>query len=65
MTHDLTKRGVQDAIQIDVHDILKFQDWAAEFKVSPVILREAIDAVGLKINNVREYLNKKGFIVAS
>ena len=65
MIHDLKKRGVQDAIRINVQDYFEFQDWALRFKVNPNTLKEAIDAVGPKVNNVREYLNKEGFIVAS
>jgi len=65
MLHDLKKRGVQDAIRINAVDHLEFKEWAAKFKVKPEVLKEAFDAVGSKINNLREYLHDKHFIVAS
>jgi hypothetical protein len=65
MIHDLRKRGVNDASRIDVHDDLDVKDWATKFQVTPKILYEAIAEVGPGICNVREYLHRKGFIVAS
>ena len=65
MIHDLRKRGVHDASKINVHEISEVRDWAAKFQVNPTILYEAIAEVGTRICNVREYLHKKGFIIAS
>jgi hypothetical protein len=65
MIHDLKKRGVQDAVRINNLDKMEFLDWAARFKVTPKALKEAVDAIGPIINNVREFLNKKGYIIAS
>ncbi|MEO5995895.1 MAG: DUF3606 domain-containing protein [Chitinophagaceae bacterium] len=65
MIHDLRKRGVHDASRINVHETLNVKEWAAKFQVTPKILYEAIAEVGPGICNVREYLHRKGFIVAS
>jgi hypothetical protein len=65
MIHDLKKRGVQDAVRINVCDQVEMKEWAAKFKVRPEVLKQAFDAVGSKINNLREYLHEKHFIVAS
>ena len=65
MLHDLRKWGVQDAVRINALDPREMKEWAAKFKVDAKVLKEAFDAVGSKINNLREYLNDKHFIVAS
>jgi hypothetical protein len=65
MIHDLKKRGVQDATRINDLDYLEFQYWASRFKITTKVLREAVEAIGPIINNVREFLNKKGYIIAS
>ena len=65
MLHDLRKWGVQDAVIINTCDLLEMKEWAARFKVKPEMLREAFDAVGSKINNLREYLHNNHYIVAS
>ncbi len=65
MVHDVKKRGVHDATRINVQDYFELQDWSVKFRVTPEILQEAIAAAGPVINNVREYLHRKGYIVAS
>ncbi len=65
MPHDIRKWGVHDAVQINASDQLEMKEWAAKFKVKPEMLREAFDAVGSKINNLRKYLHARHFIVAS
>jgi hypothetical protein len=65
MIHDLKKRGVHDTIRINVQDYFEVLEWSEKFKVMPETLLEAIATVGPTINNVREYLHRKGHIVAS
>ena len=65
MLHDIRKRGVQDGTRINVLDYFEFHEWAAKFKINPEDLKIAFNAVGPKINNLREYLHEHHFIVAS
>jgi hypothetical protein len=65
MIYNLKNWGVQDSININVFDYVEFQEWARKFNVRTEVLKQALDRVGSKINNVRKYLHDNHFIVAS
>ena len=65
MKYNVKHWGVQDAINVNVLNPLEFQEWARKFDVKVSVLKQAFDAVGSKINNLRKYLHEKRFIVAS
>ncbi len=65
MKYNVKHWGVQDAINVNVLNVVEFQEWALKFEVRADILKQAFDAVGSKINNLRKYLHDMHFIVAS
>jgi hypothetical protein len=65
MKYNVKHWGVQDAININILNVAEFQEWALKFEVRTDILKQAFDAVGSKINNLRKYLHDMHFIVAS
>jgi hypothetical protein len=58
MSDDLSNRGQQDRIRINVHEEHEVRYWTQEFKVSREELEEAVKAIGVMVENVRKYLKK-------
>jgi hypothetical protein len=58
MADDKTKVGGQDGQRINIHEDYEVQDWTKPFGVSKDKLVEAVNAVGDRADDVREYLNR-------
>ena len=59
MADDKTKTGGQDRERINVNEDYELRDWSKSLNVTPEKLKEAVQAVGDRAENVREYLKKK------
>ncbi|GAB3644849.1 DUF3606 domain-containing protein [Ramlibacter alkalitolerans] len=60
MSGDKPKSGGQDRQRINVHQDYELRDWSKSLGVTPEKLKEAVQAVGDRAENVREYLKKEG-----
>ena len=58
MADDLTKRGRQDAIRINVNEDHEIRYWTKELQVSKEQLVEAVKAVGVMIKDLKRYFGK-------
>ncbi len=58
MSDDKTKTGGQDRQRIDVHEDYELRDWAKSLNTTPERIKEAVQAVGDRAENVREYLGQ-------
>jgi hypothetical protein len=56
MSDDKANTGVQDRGRINVNERYEVDYWTGELGVTEVILREAVAAVGVSAEQVREYL---------
>jgi hypothetical protein len=59
MSDDKTKSGGQDRQRINVHEDYEVRDWAKSLGTTPERLKEAVQAVGDRAENVREFLKNK------
>ncbi|WP_447988277.1 DUF3606 domain-containing protein [Achromobacter spanius] len=58
MSDDLTNRGPQDRTRINVNEDHELRYWTKELGVSEERLKEAVKAVGVSVESVREHLRK-------
>lgn len=58
MSDDLTNRGPQDRARINVNEDHEVRYWTKELGVSEEQLREAVKAVGVSVEAVKEHLKK-------
>lgn len=58
MSDDLTNRGPQDRARINVSEDHELRYWTKELGVSEERLKEAVKAVGVSVESVREHLRK-------
>ncbi len=58
MSDDKTKTGGQDRQRINVHEDYELRDWAKSLNTTPERIKEAVQAVGDRAENVREYLGQ-------
>ena len=58
MSDDLTNRGRQDDIRINVNEPWELRDWSQRLGVTPEKLKEAVRAVGVLAKDVRRHLGK-------
>ena len=59
MADDKTKSGGQDRERINVHQDHELRDWSKSLGVTPERVKEAVAAVGDRVEKVREYLKNK------
>jgi len=58
MSDDLTNRGLQDRVRINVNEDHELHYWTKELGVSEQQLKEAVKAVGVSVKAVKEHLKK-------
>ncbi len=58
MSDDLTNLGPQDRARINVNEDHELRYWTKELGVSEERLKEAVKAVGVSVESVREHLRK-------
>jgi hypothetical protein len=56
MADDLKQRGGQDRTRINVSQDFELRDWADRFGVSKEVLKEAVQAVGDRADDVEKHL---------
>lgn len=59
MPDDLTKRRPQDSSRINIHEPYEVNWWCDYFGVTKARLIAAVNAVGVSVEKVRNYLNGK------
>jgi hypothetical protein len=59
MSDDKNQSGGQDRQRIDVHQDYELRDWARSLNTTPERIKEAVQAVGDRAENVREYLGQE------
>jgi len=58
MADDLSNRGAQDRARINLNELHELRYWTGALNVSEERLREAVAAVGVSADKVREYLGQ-------
>ena len=58
MSDDLTNRGPQDRARINVNEDHELRYWTKELGVSEQQLKEAVKAVGVSVEAVKQHLRK-------
>lgn len=58
MSDDLTNRGPQDRARVNVNEDHELRYWTKELGVSEQRLKEAVNAVGVSVEAVKEHLKK-------
>jgi len=58
MSADLSKRGQQDRIRINVNEVHEVRYWTEELGVTREELERAVKAVGVMMEDVRKHLKK-------
>ncbi|WP_447981334.1 DUF3606 domain-containing protein [Achromobacter kerstersii] len=58
MSDDLTNRGPQDRARINVNEDHELRYWTKQLGVSELQLREAVKAVGVSVEAVKQHLKK-------
>ena len=58
MSDDKTKASGQDRQRINVNQDYELRDWAKSMNTTPERIKEAVQAVGDRAENVREYLSQ-------
>lgn len=58
MSDDLKNRGPQDRARINVNEDHERRYWTKELGVSEQRLKEAVNAVGVSVEAVKEHLKK-------
>jgi hypothetical protein len=59
MADDTSKSGGQDRERINVNQDYELRDWAKSLNTTPERVKEAVAAVGDRVDKVREYLGEK------
>ena len=57
MTDDLKNKGPQDRSRINIHELWEVEYWCRELGCTQAKLREAVNAVGVSVAHVRQYLS--------
>jgi hypothetical protein len=60
MSDDTSKSQGQDRQRINVNQDYELRDWAKSLKTTPERVKEAVQAVGDRVDKVREYLGERG-----
>jgi hypothetical protein len=60
MADDPTKRGQSDRSRINVNEKHELRHWSKKFSVSPDRLREVVDKVGTRVEDVERALSGGG-----
>ncbi|MDB5945172.1 MAG: hypothetical protein JWQ33_198 [Ramlibacter sp.] len=58
MSDDRKKSGGQDRERINVHQDYELRDWSRSLNTTPEKLKEAVQAVGDRVEKVREFLSR-------
>jgi hypothetical protein len=58
MSDDKSKTGGSDRDRINIHEQYELRDWAKSLGTTPERIKEAVQAVGDRAENVREYLGQ-------
>lgn len=58
MADNLKKRQPEDPKKINVNQEWEVTYWCNELKCTEKQLKDAVDSVGVKVDDVREYLSK-------
>lgn len=58
MADNLNDRGPRDRSRINVHEQWELSYWCRHFGVTPAQLMNAVNQVGVMVNDVRRYLGK-------
>ncbi len=48
----------EDSVKININQDWEVQSWCNKLNVSEKVLRDAVDAVGVMVDNVKEYLKQ-------
>jgi len=56
MSDNLQNRGGQDRKRIDVHQDYELRDWAKKFGATPEQIKQAVQAVGTRADDVEMHL---------
>ncbi len=56
MPDDKSKTGKADDIRINIHEPYELRDWSNKLGVSPDRLRQAVQAAGPMVKDVKRYL---------
>jgi len=56
MSVDISRAGGRDRSRINVNEDYELRDWSEVFGVTPEQLKQAVEAVGDRIERVRAYL---------
>ena len=59
MPDDRSKSHGQDRDRINVHQEYELRDWAKSLNTTPERVKEAVQAVGDRVDKVREYLGER------
>ncbi len=59
MADNLKDRGPADRKRINVNESWELEYWTKELSCSPDRLRDAVKAVGVMVEDVRDYLKRK------
>jgi hypothetical protein len=59
MPDDKSRSQGQDRERINVHQDYELRDWAKSLNTTPDRIKEAVQAVGDRADNVREYLGQR------
>jgi Protein of unknown function (DUF3606) len=62
MPDNLNRRGPEDPTKINVNQSYEVSYWTAKLGVSEAVLRRAVDAVGIKVDDVKKWLREKRYI---
>jgi Protein of unknown function (DUF3606) len=58
MADDLSKSGSPDRDRINMNEEYEVRNWAKKFGVSEEQLRQAVSAVGNRVDKVRQHLGR-------
>jgi hypothetical protein len=59
MADDLSKRGPQDRMRINVHEPWERKWWCQQLGITPAKLQAAVEKVGPMASDVRRYLGAR------
>lgn len=59
MADDKGKSGGQDRERINVNQDYELRDWAKSMNTTPERIKEAVQAVGDRVEKVRDYLGRQ------
>lgn len=59
MSDDKTKTHGQDRDRINIHEEYELRDWAKSLNTTPERIKEAVQAVGDRVDKVREFVGQR------